>query len=273
MAVPRKSATSTTSARDGDTKRASLTSTLRTSLQHKLDYAKMPPVYKIPLWELNCQFGIVKRRHASTVLLKDAMKHQRRTQAADVTMLFAIRQPGWAGCREHGLQLTELAAEDRKLALAATVKETGVDDQGLLEFYRDYFHSFPIYMDEKWQLYKAMGGRKLGILTILKGILGARKRFKQKNIKSSAGNSKSEGWMAGGVLVFDKQGELIYVHEEQVGKPFDMDQLKLAIVEARRSNQAYKLAKKQSEQPSQTMSQGEDAQTVRSSIGSDSALE
>ena len=42
------------------------------------------------------------------------------------------------------MQLTELAAQDGKVALLATVKETGVDDQGLLEFYEQYFHSYPI---------------------------------------------------------------------------------------------------------------------------------
>jgi hypothetical protein len=51
-------------------------------------------VSKIPLWELNCQFGIVKKKHSSTVPLRDAMKHERRQQHADVTMLLAIRVPG-----------------------------------------------------------------------------------------------------------------------------------------------------------------------------------
>lgn len=133
-------------------------------------------------------------------------------------------------------------------------------------------------MDEKWQLYKAMGGRKFGILTILKGILGARKRLQQKNIKSSAKNHKSEGWMAGGVMVFNKQGELVYVLQEQVGKPFDMDQLNLAIAEARRSNkQAQKAklletqAKMEDNAPDQTRDLREGARTTASSTGSDSS--
>jgi hypothetical protein len=80
-----------------------------------------------------------------------------------------------------------------------------------------------------------MGGKKLGILSVLKAMLGSRKRLQQKNIKGSAQNHKNDGWMAGGVLVFDRRGKLTHVLEEQVGKPFDMEELRLAIQEARNS--------------------------------------
>jgi hypothetical protein len=214
-----------------------MTTPFRSSLlSKKVTHANMPPVYKIPLWQLNCQFGMVKHRQSAPIVLKDAVKYERRNQQADVTLLFAIRTAGCGLCREHGLQLTELAAADRKLALLATVKETGVDDQGLLDFYEHYFHSYPIYKDEKWMLYKAMGGKKLGILSVLKAALGSRKRLQEKNIKGSAQNYKNEGWMSGGVLVFDRRGQLSHVLEEQVGKPFDMEELKRAIQEARNAN-------------------------------------
>jgi hypothetical protein len=105
---------------------SSMSSSIRSRLKSRIDYANMPQVYKIPLWDLNCQFGMVKQKHSTPILLKDAIKYERRNQQADVTLLFAIRTPGCALCREHALQLTELAAADRRLALAATVKETGV---------------------------------------------------------------------------------------------------------------------------------------------------
>ena len=54
----------------------------------------MPPVYKIPLWELNCGFGIVKKKHASPEFLKDCIQQERRRQQADVTIVFAIREAG-----------------------------------------------------------------------------------------------------------------------------------------------------------------------------------
>jgi hypothetical protein len=164
------------------------------------------------------------------------------------------------------LQLTELAAQDKKVALAATVKETGVNDHALLEFYEQYFHSYPIYMDEKWRLYTAMGGRRFGVLTMLKGIFGARKRYQQKNIAFGKTNFNVEGWMAGGVLVFNKQGELIYVQEEHVGLPCDVEALKAAIEEARRSNVA------QNQRSSTTSSKTEDNSEALSSQGHEDAM-
>lgn len=119
----------------------------------------------------------------------------------------------------------------------ATVKETGVDDQGLLDFYQDYFNSYPIYKDEKWQLYKAMGGKTLTYYKLFKGILGSYKRLKAKKIPASKDNGKSKvAWMTGGVLVFDRAGELVYVMEEKTGEEFDMEQIELAIQEARFRN-------------------------------------
>ena len=67
----------------------------------------------------------------------------------------------------------------------ATTKETGQDDIGLLEFYQEYFNSFPIYKDEKWELYKAMGGKSVGLLGMVKGIWRARARLNAKNIEAS----------------------------------------------------------------------------------------
>jgi len=135
------------------------------------------------------------------------------------------------------LQLTQLAAHDKKLALLATVKETGVDDKGLLDFYRDYFNSYPIYKDEKWQLYKAMGGKTIGYYKLLKAALSSRGRLKTKKIRSSKDNGKSNvAWMCGGVLVFDRAGELVYVMGEKIGDEFEMEQLELAIQEARSRN-------------------------------------
>jgi len=230
-------------ASDGAKRRSSVTSSTakRGSLQHKIDLSKLPPVYKIPLWELNCQFGMVKKKSASTVLLMDAVQQQRKSQQANCTVVFAIRQAGWAGCREHGRQLTELAAEDPKIALMATVKDTGGTDlEGLLEFHQDYFGRHAIYQDDKWQLYKAMN-INVGLFALFKGILGARKRYKEKGIQNSANNMKArEGWMAGGVLVFDKQGELVFVLEENPGEPMDMERLQLAIDEARSNNRVHK---------------------------------
>ena len=67
---------------------------LRSSIKSRVELAKIPPVYKIPLWELNCQFGMVTHKHAQPILLQDAIRQQRKIQQANVTVVFAIRQAG-----------------------------------------------------------------------------------------------------------------------------------------------------------------------------------
>ena len=116
----------------------------------------------------------------------------------------------------------------------ATVHETGVDDKGLLGFYQDYFNSFPIFLDEKWELYKAMGGKPIGFIGMLKALLHARKRLANKKIAFSKTVYKSKmPWMTGGVLVFNRAGDLVYILEERTGKELDVEQIRLAIQIAR----------------------------------------
>lgn len=228
------------------TKAFEFRSSLQSKLRHTIDYAKMPPIYKIPLWELNCQFGIVTKKHSDPALLKDAVRYERKQQHADVTLVFAIRQAGCSACREHALQVSELTKEDPKLALMATVKDTGYDDEGILEFYEHYFNRNPIFKDEKWNLYKALGGKKLTFAEIFQILTSSRPRY-SKGIRDSSMNAnvtlvqnrkRQAGWLTGGILVFDRAGDLVFVLQETPGIPMDMEQVKLAIAEARMRNAA-----------------------------------
>jgi len=67
-------------------------------------------------------------------------------------------------CREIGQTISLLAAEAnsplKDFGLFAVVKETGVDDAGLLEFYEKYY-SYPTYRDADWSFYTALGNKKL----------------------------------------------------------------------------------------------------------------
>ena len=85
------------------------------------------------------------------------------------------------------MQLVELVAKlhsidpQIKIALIGIIKQTGVgDDEGIIEFYNDYFNRQPIYKDEKWKLYHAMGGRKVGMLGLLKTTFISSERWKNK---------------------------------------------------------------------------------------------
>lgn len=190
---------------------------------------KLDHVYKIPLVELNCQFGIVRNRTEDLVPLQTAVKRERSRQKSKVTVVFAVRRPGWPSCREHGQQLAELVAEEPSAALLATVKETGADDKALLDFYEKYFARHAIYKDEKWNLYRAMGGRSVRIGQVVKGLFSSFRRYKEKKIEASRNITAGDGWMQGGVLIFDKGGNLKHVIEEIFGEPLDVQGIKQVI--------------------------------------------
>ena len=145
--------------------------------------------------------------------------------------------------------MAELAAKDPKLALAGTVKETGLDkdDEGLVDFYQSYFNRHPIYNDEKWQLYHAMGGRKVGMWSLVKSTFTALPRWYRKGISSSNNKNRTDPWMIGGVLVFDKKGNLVYAMEETIGEEFSMERLERAIKAARTLNEADEIMDEEAE--------------------------
>lgn len=181
-------------------------------------------VNTIPLTPVNCSFGIVtergKPRPLDSVLRKEAKRNK-----ATVSIVFAVRRPGCSSCREHGQQLSEFATRFKKVALWGIIKETAVDDIGLLEFYDSYFHH-SIYKDDKWQIYNAMGARRISIKDLLKGFFRSRSRHQAKNIKSTLAG---EGWLKGGVLIFDRTGKLRYAYEETYGEELKLQDLEDAI--------------------------------------------
>ena len=130
-------------------------------------------------------------------------------------------------CREHAQQLAQLAAQDRQLAVLATVKETGHDDEALLELYEQYFHRLPIFKDEKLQVYKAIGGRQAEATGFLAKFQAAKDRLLRKKI--AAGSVNGDKFMLGGLLIFDRKGTLIHTIEEQVGEPLDIADLQQKI--------------------------------------------
>jgi len=133
--------------------------------------------------------------------------------------------------------LAQLAAKDPKLAVVGAVKEVGIDDEGLFDVYHTYFDRHPVYHDEKWQIYHAMGGKKIGLFRLLKGAFLARSRLNRKSICSRY-NFRANPWMIGGILVFDQQGRLVYTMEEQVWEEFPIERLERAIQAARTLNNA-----------------------------------
>lgn len=146
-------------------------------------------------------------------------------------------------CREHGRQLsTELSlaapSSDNEDAgtgspfnLWAVIKETNVDNGGLLDFHENYF-KYDTYRDENLELFRAMGNRKIKLSTwnplrLYRGFKRMSSRLSRKNI---GGNLKGEGLIQGGVLVFDKDGNLAFAYEEEIGDELVIDDIRRAML-------------------------------------------
>jgi len=190
-------------------------------------------LYRVPLTPLNCSFGIATER-GSAVPLKPTVKKEWKVSKAEVTVVFCVRQPGCSLCREHGAQLAPLA--DGNVSLVGVVQDVAYDCEALLDFYSDFFR-YPIYKDHKWKIYNLLGSRKLSFLDILKKVPTAYKRVKFKKIRSRS-VMKGDFFTQGGVLVFDKNENLVFTMLEEFGKEFDMDAIRLAIKEARNRSDA-----------------------------------
>jgi hypothetical protein len=94
------------------------------------------------LTPVDCSFGTVTTNTIDTINFRDMVRkeHKRLTTRRDsgVMLVFAIRRPGCASCRLNGRILTEVLAE-QDVGCVGIVKETGVDDDALVELYRTYF--------------------------------------------------------------------------------------------------------------------------------------
>lgn len=141
-------------------------------------------------------------------------------------------------CRAEGQQLTdeqEQGTAFNGFDLFGIVKEVGVDDDGLEEFYSKHY-TFPLYLDEERVFYDALGGRKmsfgslLGLIPKSFGSMG--KRLKDKGID---GNFKGEGLVQGGVIVFNNLGEPVYAYQEVTGDELPMEEILDAVQTIRQS--------------------------------------
>ena len=111
------------------------------------------------------------------------------------------------------------------------VKEIGVDDEGLTEFYKNSF-PFPLYKDDGLVFYNEFYGmRKLKLTTwnplrLYRGFKEMNVRLKEKNLE---GNLTGEGLVQGGIIIFGKDGKAKYAYEEETGKEVPMDDIVAAL--------------------------------------------
>jgi hypothetical protein len=161
-----------------------------------------------------------------------------KSVASDVqlpSVCFVIRRPGCVLCRDHGLQLVKMLKDHNNqmnFHLWGIIKEVGVDDNGLMEFQQQYFNNLPVYHDINNDIYTAFGKRSILKLrtwnpfSIYRGFKNIGKRLSEQNI---TGNYKGEGMIQGGIIIFDASGTIRYTINEEIGTPFDIDTILLAL--------------------------------------------
>jgi len=193
-------------------------------------------LYDIPLVPVDCAFSVIKECPEQTKPLKKVIKEKAKANGnCKATVLFAIRRPGCGNCREHGQQLTQLDNEPRfnDVAFVGAMKHGGgVDDAALLDFYQNYYR-FPLFKDEDWKIYKAMGGRQLSFWTAITSIPRLEARYKSKGIPNIPFGG--DIWTQGGVLIFDRKGKLCHTIYEIYGEELDLEEIRMKIDDARRN--------------------------------------
>jgi len=123
--------------------------------------------------------------------------------------------------------------------LFGTVKETGVDDEGLADFYSGAF-TFPLYKDDGMVMYDEFFGKtKLSLTTwnplrLYKGYKNMTARLNDKGLE---GNLVGEGLVQGGIVVFGKDGQAKYAYREDTGKEVPVDELLAAVNAAKGNNE------------------------------------
>mmetsp|Transcript_47721 Transcript_47721/g.57781 ORF Transcript_47721/g.57781 Transcript_47721/m.57781 type:complete len:141 (+) Transcript_47721:411-833(+) len=131
-------------------------------------------------------------------------------------------------------------SEAQGFGFFGVIKEIGVDDEGLMDFSKNHFSSFDLYLDEQLSFYKALGERKMGFSTLLslmmsplsawRAMKDIGERQKRKGIEN---NFKGEGALKGGVIVFDAEGRPRYAYLEETGDELPKEDILAAISDVR----------------------------------------
>jgi AhpC/TSA antioxidant enzyme len=177
-------------------------------------------VSTIKLTPIECSFGIVTEKQNKVSLPHMIKKERRRLtsiSSSGIMLVFAIRRPGCASCRLNGKIVAEVAKQEG-VGCVGIIKEVGVADSSLTEMHDTYFRQ-PIYKDEKWQIYEAMGNRKVSFWKLVSKLPKLNPVYKKNKVVNVPFGG--DLFTQGGILVFDKKGLLRYTYYERYGEFFD----------------------------------------------------
>jgi peroxiredoxin len=198
----------------------------------------MPDIYKAVMRPLDLSFGLVREKDEPTDVRRASRHVVRRAivnaPKAKASVCFVVRRPGCVLCFEQGAALTDLISEfaDHQVGAWAVVKEIDVDNDGLLNLYQKHF-KFPFFLDEKRALYGALGQRRISLSQTVNLLFGLRrmrlkKRCKDKGIEGNV-LGKGASMVLGGVIVFDRRGNIRYAYQDQFSIELPVDEIKAAI--------------------------------------------
>ncbi|CAN0377331.1 unnamed protein product [Laminaria digitata] len=133
-------------------------------------------------------------------------------------IVFVVRRPGCALCREHAVDLSEKQSD----FAAKGVKLVGVVHEKLgVEEFSDFFKNGEIYFDEEKAFFNALGMRWEGLSSMLKpSVINNVKRVRNREVK---GNLTGEGRLLGGLLVVGAGNSGVsFEHREAVSDGIDL---------------------------------------------------
>lgn len=116
-------------------------------------------------------------------------------------------------------------------SMFGVIKETGVDDEGLVDFHDNHF-GFPLFKDESLAFYNAFGDRSLGVTSMLR-LFTNFSMFRRMKKVGLEGNLVGEGKVQGGLIIFDKAGNQKAVFPEETGSELPLQDIVSAMVSVR----------------------------------------
>lgn len=110
--------------------------------------------------------------------------------------------------------------------LRSIVKETGIDDEGLKEFITEYF-PYASYKDQERVFYKNLGSGTMSLgfnpMNMVKLIMNSKNMM--KDFKVTSWNTKGEGLLQGGWILFDTDGTPRAAFQEDAKKRIPIDKI------------------------------------------------
>ncbi|EED87334.1 predicted protein [Thalassiosira pseudonana CCMP1335] len=123
------------------------------------------------------------------------------------SICFVIRRPG----EEKDARTSELM----KFKLFGTEK----DDEGLKEFHSEHF-TYPLFKDDGLVIWNEFFGKRP--IKLYNGYKDMTQRLKERKMDD---NYAGEGFIQGGIFIFDNEGKVRYAYEEEIGKEIEMESM------------------------------------------------